>query len=582
MLGAAGSGPGDPYPGIGESGELAISTLLMQHSRWRRDRRDLRRNGFKAGKGLELQALHGVMKGLGMRLHALRPAWPELAGIRRGIEKESLRIDSDGRLSQRPHLPALGSPLTHPHITTDFSEAQLELVTDAHGSPEACIRQLEEIHGFTHQCLAGELLWAASMPCIAEDESRIPLGRYGTSNIAKAKTVYRRGLGHRYGRRMQTISGIHYNFSLSAPFWQRYAALFGRPADRDFITECYFGLIRNFRRRSWLLIYLFGASPALCRSFLGDGSSLAAGDAHGLQAFDEATLHLPHATSLRMGRLGYQSDAQGSLHISYNGMDSYARTMHRALTQPYPPYQAIGLKADGEYQQLSTALLQIENEFYGAIRPKPPFQSGERPLTMLKRRGVEYVEVRCLDLDPFLPAGIDQAQIRFLDSFLLACLLAESPEDSREESETMRSNQLVVVERGRQPGLRLGGEPLEASAGAILEQCASVAELLDEAQGTDLHAKALREQRERLANPERTPSARVLAAMRKEKASFFRFALNRSIAHRRHFKAFPPSGSQLARHRAAAQRSLADQAAIEARDQVEFDAFLESYLQLPL
>ena len=529
------------------------------------------------------------------RLDALRPAWPELAGIRRGIEKESLRVDLDGWLSQRPHPDALGSPLTHPQITTDFSEAQLELITGVHGSPEACIRQLKDIHGFVHHCLDGELLWAASMPCIAEDEQRIPIGRYGRSNIAQAKTIYRRGLGHRYGRRMQTISGIHYNFSLSKPFWRRYAALLGRPADQAFVTERYFGLIRNFRRHSWLLIYLFGASPAICRSFLdgrsspargassrspNDGASSAAA-AFGLEAFDEATLHLPHATSLRMGRLGYQSDAQGSLHISCNGLDSYARTMHRALTQPHPPYEAIGLKVDGEYRQLSTALLQIENEFYGAIRPKPPFQSGQRPLTMLKRRGVEYVEVRCLDLDPFLPAGIDEAQIRFLDSFLLACLLAESPEDSREESESILRNQLAVVERGRQPGLRLGGEPLAALAGAILEQCACVAELLDEAQGGALHAETLDRQRTRLANPERTPSAQVLAAMRKDQASFFRFALDQSIAHKRHFEGRPPSRSQLARHRAAARRSLADQAAIEAQNQADLDAFLHSYLQLP-
>ena len=263
-------------------------------------------------------------------LDALRQGCGELTGIRRGIEKESLRVASDGSLSTRSHPRELGSTLTHPNITTDFSEAQLELITGVHATPEACIGQLNDVHRFVYSCLDDELLWVASMPCFVGAQADIPVGRYGSSNIGMAKTIYRLGLGHRYGRLMQTISGIHYNFSLPDAFWDRYAAMLGRPVGRDFVTDCYFGLIRNFRRHSWLLTWLFGASPAICRSFARNLE-------HGLDGFDEGTLYLPHATSLRMGRLGYQSDAQSGLHISYNSLDSYARTMHRALTQSYPP-----------------------------------------------------------------------------------------------------------------------------------------------------------------------------------------------------------------------------------------------------
>lgn len=507
-------------------------------------------------------------------LAALGGGCAELTGIRRGIEKESLRIGSDGSLSQRGHPECLGSTLTHPQITTDFSEAQLELITGVHDSPEACIAELHDVHRFVYSCLEDELLWVASMPCMVGDEARIPVGRYGSSNIGMAKTVYRLGLGNRYGRLMQTISGIHYNFSLPDAFWKRYAALLGRPSGRDFITERYFGLIRNFRRHSWLLTWLFGASPAICRSFARNLE-------HGLDGFDEGTLYLPYATSLRMGRLGYQSDAQSGLHISYNSLDSYARTMHRALTSSYPPYAEIGVKVDGEYRQLNTALLQIENEFYGAIRPKRRIRSGERPLTALRHRGVEYVEVRCLDINPFLRVGIDEQQIRFLDTFLLACLLADSPDDSPEESAANEAIQLAVVERGRQPGLRLAGEPRDRRAAALLNQCAAVAELLDRAHGSAAYADALEQQHARARNPSLTPSARMLDAMASQKAPFFRFALNQSIAHKGYFDEHPPARRELARHQALARRSFADQQAIEAADEVDFDTFLESYLQPP-
>ncbi len=510
----------------------------------------------------------------GSTFDVLRRGCAELTGIRRGIEKESLRIAPDGSLSKRKHPSELGSTLTHPHITTDFSEAQLELITAVHDTPEACIAELNDIHRFVYSCLEDELLWVASMPCMIVADADIPVGRYGSSNIGMAKTVYRRGLGYRYGRRMQAISGIHYNFSLPETFWERYATLLGREANQDFVTERYFGLIRNFRRHGWLLTWLFGASPATCRSFVQNLE-------HGLDGFDEGTLYLPHATSLRMGRLGYQSDAQSGLHISYNSLDSYAQTMHQALTRPYPPYEEIGVRTNGYYRQLNTALLQIENEFYGAIRPKRRIRPGERPLTALRHRGVEYVEVRCLDLNPFLRVGIDEPQIRFMDTFLLCCLLADSPNDSPEESAAIEAIQLAVVERGREPKLRLGGELRENRAGAILSQCAMVAELLDRAHGTDQYTDAVEQQRARTRNSNLTPSARLLDAMASQKTPFFRLALNQSIAHRGYFEEHPPMRRELARQRALARQSFADQQAIEAADEVDFDTFLKSYLKPP-
>jgi len=513
-------------------------------------------------------------------LAALGANLPAISNIQRGIEKESLRVTSDGALSAEPHPEALGSALTHPHITTDFSEAQLELITDVHGSPEDCIAQLEEVHRFVYQGIGEELLWTTSMPCILGADESIPVGRYGSSNIATAKTVYRLGLGNRYGRLMQTISGIHYNFSVPEAFWQVFAKSSGAKLDQEFRTDAYFGLIRNFRHHSWLLIYLFGASPAICKSFVKNTD-------HQLDMLDEGSLYLPHATSLRMGRLGYQSEAQSSLHISYNSLAQYAESMQEALTKPFPTYESIGVKVDGEYRQLASTLLQIENEFYGTIRPKRPIKSGERPLTALRDRGVEYVEVRCLDLNPFLPVGIDATQIRFLDLFLLYCLVVESPLDSEAESARMGRNQLSIVANGRDPSLDLespsGKVDKQHWAYEILSNLEPLSALLDEADETEngnLYQRALQEQKIKVAHPQHTPSAQVLASMAEHHVPFFRFAMNQSLAHKAYFDNRKLEPEKLELFQTLSRQSIKQQREIEAADNVDFPTFLESYLAL--
>src|SRR5439155_9742903 len=161
-------------------------------------------------------------------------------------------------------------------------------------------------------------------------------------------------------------------------------------------------------------------------------STFVAGTEHGLDRLSNDSLYLPYATSLRMGRLGYQSDAQSSLAVSYNSLESYGASLQDAMTKPYPPYEAIGIREGDGYRQLATSLLQMENEFYGTIRPKRRIQPGERPLHALRDRGVEYVEVRLMDLDPFVPIGITADTMRFLDVFLLHCLLCDSPPDTPE------------------------------------------------------------------------------------------------------------------------------------------------------
>ena len=490
-------------------------------------------------------------------LGALTPE--RLQGMRRGVEKESLRADADGRLVCTPHPAALGSALTHPHITTDFSESQLELITGVHAGVQDCLDELTQIHQFSYCALGDERMWASSMPCVLPADDGIPIGRYGSSNVGMAKSVYRTGLGHRYGRRMQTISGIHYNWSLPGV-----------------TSDGYFGLIRNFRRHAFLLLYLFGASPAVCKSFV-------AGQPHQLQPLGEQTLYLPHATSLRMGRLGYQSDAQASLAVSYNSLDGYGASLQDALTRPYPPYEAIGVRdAAGHYRQLATSLLQIENEFYGTIRPKRVIFPGERPLHALRERGVEYIEVRLMDIDPFVPVGIAAPTMRFLDVFLLHCLLCDSPPDTPQEIAALGRNQHRTAARGREPGLRLergGSELLLTDWGhELVAQCAPIAAALDALHGGTDHAQAVQAAADALNRPDSLPSARVLEAIASGHGnSFIAFGRERSEQVRQALSQ-PLAAPQQERFVAQAAESVARQAAIEAGDSLPFEQYRQQYL----
>ena len=483
-----------------------------------------------------------------------------LLGIRRGIEKESLRCEPHGALAMGSHPADLGSALTHPHITTDFSESQIELITGVHAGVQSCIDELRQVQKFTLQSMGDELLWVSSMPCKLPADDAIPLGQYGSSNVGLAKTVYRSGLGYRYGRRMQTISGIHYNWSLPGVS-----------------SEAYFGLIRNFRRHAFLLLYLFGASPAACESFV-------AGRSHSLQELHPRTMGLPYATSLRMGRLGYQSDAQSALAVSYNSLEGYAASLHQALTVPYAPYQAIGVQApDGHFRQLTTSLLQIENEFYGTIRPKRVIFQGERPLHALRERGVEYVEVRLMDLDPFEPVGIHPRTLRFLDVFLLHCLSQPSPDDSPQEIAAMARNQQCVAERGREPGLRLQrGDATVALTDWGLELVrafAPVAQALDAAHGSSDYSDAVAHAAHALQNPDTLPSARVLRSLVQDfGGSFAAFALAHSAQTKAQELATPLSPPALAHFEQLAQASRVAQLETEQGDSLPFDRYLTQYL----
>ena len=504
-----------------------------------------------------------------------------LLGICHGIERESLRVTPDARISLTRHPETLGHPLTHPYITTDYSEALLEFVTPVHSLIGDTLSFLEQLHQFTFQYMGSELLWAGSMPPLLSGDDSIPIAQYGSSNIGLMKTVYREGLWHRYGKPMQTIAGIHYNFSLPEAFW---GLLFsGDSKDQDQARSAgYFALCRNFLRYSWLLMYLFGASPAVSRSFFGDREDVIS--QCGLQPIGADTLYLPYATSLRMSDMGYSNDAQSSLKICLNSLDEYVDCLARAIQTPHPPYEAIGVRegGSGKYLQLNTNLLQIENEYYSSIRPKRIARSGEKPVTALRQQGVEYVEVRCLDINPFEPLGISEPDAHFLDIFLVYCAVQESKSMQADEHDEVSGNFKSTVMEGRRPGLSLmrNGQPvlLPTWGLELLDEMTAIAQILDQANNSTLFTCALEAQRAKLVDATLTPSARLLATMKSEGMDYLELMMSLSAEHAKGLYAHNLSDERLNYFKEIAKRSVADQILAQRRDKVSFDEFLQAYL----
>jgi glutamate--cysteine ligase len=497
----------------------------------------------------------------------------------RGIERETLRIDAQGRLANTPHPAQLGSALTHPQITTDYAEALLEFITPAEHDIGLALHQLDAIHRYAYSKMNGEMLWSESMPCELPPDEDIEIAWYGKSNIGMLKHVYRRGLALRYGKAMQCIAGIHYNYSLPEKFWQLLQVHEGIPEERrrplrDFQSESYIATIRNFRRYSWLLMYLFGASPVLSKGFLRDRD-------HKLETLSADTLYLPYATSLRMSDLGYQNDAQSGLRPHENSLESYVTSLMDAVNRPYEPYAQLGTKKDGEWIQLSTNVLQIENEYYSTIRPKRVIRTGERPVQALCSRGVQYIEVRCLDIDPFEPIGISLETGRFLDAFLLFCALEESPAISALEGQVHARNFARTVKEGRRPDLTLthNGEevPLRDWALALIERIRPVAQLLDGQHNEGaVHEASLALQEAKIIDPAKTPSARVLEEVR-ALGSAAAFGLRQSELHAAYFRESPLMPAEEAMFEEMSAASLAEQASVEAIDTGSFDDFVAAY-----
>ncbi len=446
-------------------------------------------------------------------------AWLEkhpeaVTGIGRGLERETLRVTPEGELATTGHPEGLGSALSHKWITTDFAEALLEFITPVDNNIDHMLTFLRDIHRYTARELGDERMWPLSMPCFIGDGQNIELAQYGSSNIGRFKTLYREGLKNRYGTLMQTISGVHYNFSLPLSFWQAKCGVEDIQSGKEAISDGYFRLIRNYYRFGWVIPYLFGASPAICSSFLqGEASSLP------FEKTPGGMYYLPYATSLRLSDLGYTNKSQSALGITFNNLETYIKGLKAAIRTPSEEYAKVGLMKDGKHLQINTNVLQIENELYAPIRPKRVTLDGESPSDALLRGGIEYIEVRSLDINPFSAIGVDEQQIRFLDLFMIWCALADAPEMSSEELLCTRVNWNRVILEGRKPGLTLGigcetaQHPLAEVGHGLFTDLARVAEVLDGIAGNQDYQQVCAELVNCFDDPSQTYSARILQSM---------------------------------------------------------------------
>ncbi|MCB1071698.1 MAG: glutamate--cysteine ligase [Chlamydiia bacterium] len=407
-----------------------------------------------------------------------------------GIERESLRITEKGELSKNPHPKALGSPLTHPHISTDFSEQQIEWNTPPFSSFQRSSRYMEELMQFSLKKMKNELLWPFSMP---PHLNGIEIAHFGSSHQGKRKELYRLGLRERYGTNLQMISGIHFNFSFDLKFWKKIHAYENSPLSlQNFIDEKYLGIIRNFLREGWLLTYLFGASPIMDPSYAPFPES---------EHFEKGKdfYYVPYGTSIRTSNLGYYSRVQNQLAIPFNTLESYLSELRRAITTPKKEYQSIK-------SQLNDHVLQIENEHYSRIRPKRTLCKGENPLEALEKRGIEYLEVRAIDLNPYYPIGICPEQLEFIHLFLLYCLFQKSPNLTKNIQQCLTCNQNNVALEGRNPSLILTcPSPISMKVWGkrILKKMEPLAELLG-------YENNLQVQKDKILNPCLCPSSIIL------------------------------------------------------------------------
>lgn len=496
---------------------------------------------------------------------------------RRGIEKEGLRYTNNHQLSTKEHPKTLGSPLTHEEITTDYAESLLEIVTPAFRNSKDTLAHLCYLHRVLAQD-SDEYILNGSMPAFIADTESVQIGQYGVSNAGKMRQLYRKGLALRYGKAMQLIAGMHFNYSLCNDLFRYYADIVGREFNQTFIDECYMNLVRNIRKYAWLTAYLFGHSPAVDKSFFH-------GQPHQLAQFDADTLYLPYATSLRMSDIGYQNKT-GHL-VSANTLDAYVHDLKTAVLTPNAAFEQLGLKDDnGEYRQINTNVLQIENEYYTAARPKQSMASGEAPVSALHQRGIAYVELRTLDINCFQREGIGQNQLDFLELFMLFCLFTDAPAFDETAEAEAKNNMAKTACCGRDPALTLqhnGKATTIAEWGTeILQAMRPIAEAMDSEKHRPHYVSLIERKLTIVANPSLTPSARIMAHLRGEVTgkpmTYHQFITDLSAKHMQISRDLGLTPAELNKVQQDAQLSLEkEKFLVEKSKAMPFEDYLAAY-----
>ncbi|GAA5096193.1 glutamate--cysteine ligase [Wohlfahrtiimonas larvae] len=514
-----------------------------------------------------------LMNSVKSNLEALGDDVHLIQNVSMGLEREGLRVDSQGKLSQTPHPQTLGSALINTNITTDFAENLLEFVTDVYHSPEDLYQALDEIQAFTAENLDNELVWPDSMPPLINNVDEIPIAQYGSSNAAKMKTLYRTGLSHRYGKMMQSIAGIHFNFSLSDEFFTALQKATGNQQSLiDFKSERYLHLMRSVSRFGFLVPYFFGASPLMPKSFLSNNN-------HGqFEKFDDETVYIKESTSLRLSDIGY-SNNKCKFNVSFNSLKDYIADIEHAILTPCDKVSHIPIKKDGEYFQINNHILQIENEYYASIRPKQVLKPGETLLSALKQRGIGYVELRSVDIMPTIATGISIETIRFLQAFLTTCLLSNADPLCKTEYERNQKNLSLIAAKGRTENLTLNVQcnevPLSELLQSLLEWIQPVAEILGpEYSSTIAPLDAM------IKDSNLTPSAKILSELTASNLQYNDYCIEKAQQYKNYYLTTPVlSEERRAMFQQLAKQSIERQKALESEPQSDFDEYLLNYFK---
>jgi glutamate--cysteine ligase len=487
-----------------------------------------------------------------------------------GIERECLRIDNNGNLSQNPHPQSLGSKLTHPFITTDYAEAQLELVTNPQPKISSTLKELHDIHHFVYENIGEELLWPLSTPCRLPEANKIQVAQYGPSNLGKYKTLYRQGLKTRYKSKMQILSGVHYNFSFSNEFWELlYNEFENFQTKTDFINRCYFSIIRNFNRYGWLLLYLFGATPAFDRSYLENKSNE-------LIEFAKDSYCGEFATSLRMSDIGYTNNLRCCYSIPLSDISSFITGLRKTTQTVSPEFTKLGLRRDGKYLQINENILQIENEYYAPIRPRRLHNSLYGKISdALEQGGVGHLEIRSLDIDPFSRIGVNEEQLQFIQLFLLYCLFKDDPNISCDEQEEINQNRNRVAFQGRNKECWLKKDKqkitLKEWGNIIIDEMMA---LLSDGSTCEVYLQLLKKQQKKIEETSLTPSAIFLEKMKSSKNNYLEFGLHIASKHKKEFLNQKLDKKKTIELETVAKNSLVNQKRLEETDNISFEEFI--------
>jgi glutamate--cysteine ligase len=414
---------------------------------------------------------------------------------------------------------------------------------------------------------------------LEENEDSIRLAQYGSSNIGLFKTLYRRGLGVRYGRRMQTIAGVHYNLSFPDSV---FSALQQQETDpalqelslQDYRSHRYLGLIRNFIRLTPLVMFLLGASPTVNSCFMQ-------GRDHHMLPLTRGTLYVPYATALRMGNFGYQNSAQKQLGIQYNNLTDYLAGLQKAVKTPYPAFSRLGLDdAQGEPLQINDHVLQIENEYYSLVRPKQVPEADETPSQALANRGIGYVELRAVDINPYSPIGIDEHSAGFLETLATYCLLKDSPELLAPEMAVIEKNQAEVVNRGRAENavIWVDGQAvaIEQWAQGYLDAMQPISQLLNKTYNNAVYSEAMAVMQQRIHEVNDSLSAMMVGDTR-DAGGMWQLGYSLLQDHEELFENYPMSAETVSYFADAAENSLQKQAALEQENDISFSDYLAAY-----